>query len=220
VFDVQTKDNRISTGLNLAHLCKFTNDMSGATEYVYPTQVIKPRFTKFTVTYNAAPSLYGGQLNLGLAGYWKYEIFEVGWIGAVTLNNGEAPATEFDELLPIANTKGVVQGLVTKGKMYVAEVAGSEEVQYVQQSHSVVKLTISATGTGYTTPPTITIGAGSITTATATCTVLAGQVNSVTITDGGSGYTEIPIVTLTGGGFTRAAQIIAEIENQNYIYTG
>ena len=123
-------------------------------------------------------------------------------------------------LNPIADEKGVVQGLVTKGKMYVAEVAGSEEVQYVQKSHSVVKLTIIASGSGYATPPTITIGAGSITTATATCTVSAGQVNSVTITDGGSGYTEIPIVTLTGGGFARPAQIVAEIEEPNYIYTG
>ena len=64
------------------------------------------------------------------AGYWKYEVYEVSWVGAVSVSSGNAPATENDVLSPPADTKGIVQGLVTKGKMYVAEKDGTQQVQY------------------------------------------------------------------------------------------
>ena len=41
--------------------------------------------------------------------------------------------TEDDVLSPAASNKGVVQGLVTKGKMYVAEKDGTQQVQYTQR---------------------------------------------------------------------------------------
>ena len=34
--------------------------------------------------------------------------------------------------MPVAPTHGVVQGLVTKGKMYVADKDGTEQVKYTQ----------------------------------------------------------------------------------------
>ena len=67
------------------------------------------------------------------AGYCKYEAYEVSWAGEVTIGSGNAPATETDVLSPAASNKGVVQGLVTKGKMYVAEKDGTEQVQYTQR---------------------------------------------------------------------------------------
>jgi len=59
----------------------------------------------------------------------------------VTLSAGNAPITETDVLTPAASTKGVVQGLVTKGKMYVADKSGTAQVQYTQRQEP--------TGTNY-----------------------------------------------------------------------
>jgi hypothetical protein len=84
-------------------------------------------------SYNATPDVYTGALNLLPAGYWKYEAYEVSWTGAVAISAGNAPVTETD-VLPVGPTHGVVQGLVAIGKMYVAEKAGTEEVQYIQNT--------------------------------------------------------------------------------------
>jgi len=222
---IQTRDNSIFNfppprQYGILHLVKFTNDMSGDVHYCYPyKETIFDRYSQFIIQYNASPDMYSGQVNLGLAGYWKYEVFEVGYYDnfspVASVNN--SPSTEF-----VTTLQGQIGGLVTKGKMYVEESFGTEEVQYIQQAHSVVKLNIVIPGNGYSSPPIITIQAGNITTATATCTINGGgEVDSVTITDGGSGYTEIPVVIVTGGGTpTQTAVITAEIENDNYIYTG
>ena len=137
------------------------------------------------------------------------------------ISAGQAPSTENDILAPTVGSKGVVQGLVTKGKMYVSEKRGSEEVQYTENAKSVQTLTIVYGGSGYTSAPTITITGDCITPATATCTIAAGVVTTVTITDAGSGYTQNPTVTLTTSGATvDGANIVANINETNYIYTG
>mgnify|MGYP003628417213 FL=1 len=69
--------------------------------------------------------------NLIPAGYFKYELYEISWIGAVSLTAITAPATETD-VLPVNPVNGVVQGLVAIGKLYLGEKAGSEEVQYTE----------------------------------------------------------------------------------------
>ena len=134
---LQTEDNRINTSVastQIRHLVKFTNDMDKSIDYAYgATETIYPRYTKFTFIYNANPDMYAGQINFLPAGFWKYEVYEVSWIGTVTVASGNAPATETDVLSPVANDKGVVQGLVTKGKMYVAEKDGTQQVQYTQR---------------------------------------------------------------------------------------
>jgi len=133
---LQTEDNRINTSVattQIRHLLKFTNDMDKSIQYAYgATETINPRFTKFTFTYNTIPLVYAGLINFLPAGYWKYEIYEVSWVGSVIIDEDNAPATENDVLSPPADTKGVVQGLVTKGKMYVAEKDGTQQVQYTQ----------------------------------------------------------------------------------------
>jgi len=135
---VQTEDNRINTSVastQIRHLVKFTNDMDKSIVYAYgSSETIKDRFTKTTINYDAtAPDMYTGEAKLFPAGYWKYEIYEVSWIGTVTVSSGYAPATEDDVLSPAANNKGVVQGLVTKGKMNLSEKDGTEQVQYRQR---------------------------------------------------------------------------------------
>ena len=133
---VQTEDNRINTSVastQIRHLVKFTNDLDKSVYYAYGnTEVIKDRYTQININYGT-PNIYTGVLKLFPAGYYKYEIYEVSWIGTVTVSSGNAPATEKDVLNPAANDKGVVQGLVTKGKMNLSEKDGTQQVQYTQR---------------------------------------------------------------------------------------
>ena len=134
-FYLQTEDNRIDTSVDsskIRHLVKFTNDMDKSVQYGYSTvHLIYDRYTKFSFTYNTTKDVYTGAVNFLPAGYWKYEVYEGSWTGAVAISAGNAPVTETD-VLPVGPTHGVVQGLVTKGKMYVAEKDGTAEVQYTQ----------------------------------------------------------------------------------------
>jgi len=131
---IETKANRIDTSVataNIRHLAKFINDLDGKVFYAYATtETINNRYTKLEFTYGVA-DVYTGNLKLIPAGYYKYELYEVSWIGAVSVALNTAPATETD-VLPVANTNGVVQGLVSIGKLYLAEKSGSEEVQYTE----------------------------------------------------------------------------------------
>jgi hypothetical protein len=131
---LQTEDNLIDTSVaksKIRHLFKFTNDMDKSIVYVYAkTLVIENRYTEFQFFYNATPDIYLGRIDLKPAGYWKYEVYEVSWTGTVTILSGFAPATETDVLSPTDPDKGIVQGLVTKGKMYVADATGTAQVQY------------------------------------------------------------------------------------------
>ena len=136
-INVQTEDNRIDTSVastQIRHLVKFTNDLDKSVYYAYGnTELIKDRYTNINISYSTTPNIYTGRVKLFPAGYYKYEIYEVSWIGTVTVSSGNAPVTENDVLSPVANDKGVVQGLVTKGKMYLAEKDGTQQVQYTQR---------------------------------------------------------------------------------------
>ena len=221
---IETKANRISNKAdeNIRHLVKFTNDLDGKEFYAYPLlENVHDRYTQMGFIYNATPNRYIGRLSLIPAGYYKYEAYEVSWIGTVALGGATAPSTETD-VLPVDNDHGVVEGLVAIGKLYLSEKDGSEEVQYIQNAKRVQTLTIVNGGTSYSTAPTVTIAAPGTTggiQATATCTVLLEVVNTVTITYAGSGYITNPTVTVTGGGGADA-NITASIEQTNYIYYG
>ena len=131
---IETEASRIDTSVSSAkirHLVKFINDMDGAVFYVYAAlETINDRYTKLEFDYSASPSVYTS-VNLVPAGYYKYELYEVSWSGAVAVSAGNAPVTE-DDVLPVGPTHGVVQGLVAIGILYLAEKAGSEEVQYTE----------------------------------------------------------------------------------------
>ena len=128
---VQTRDNTIDTSVELSlikHLYKFTNDMNRSVQYAYPaTETLFERYTKSDFIYDATPDVFTGKVNLE-AGFWKYEVYEVSFARLVTLSATHAPATEDFIFDPNDGLRGVVQGLVTKGKMYVTEKAGTEEV--------------------------------------------------------------------------------------------
>lgn len=223
---IQTEDNRIvqdPAGGCSKYLFKFTNDLNGDVQYCYPGETIYNRYSKFGFTYKAAPDLYNGEVNLKPAGYWKYQVFQVSFVTCPTdpaFGSFTLPPTEEFVFNPAANDRGVVQGQVTKGKMFVEEKRGTEEVQYIQKAKSVQTLTIVNGGAGYPIAPALTIIGSQITQATATCTVNAGVIDTVTLTSGGSGYTENPTVQIADVGASSPAVIIAEINQTNYIYTG
>ena len=134
---VQTEDNRIDNSVastQIRHLVKFTNDLDKSVYYAYGnTEIIKDRYTNINISYGTSPDIYTGVIKLFPAGYYKYEVYEVSWARIVTVSSGNAPATEDDVLTPPADSKGVVQGLVTKGKMYLSEKDGTQQVQYTQR---------------------------------------------------------------------------------------
>jgi hypothetical protein len=138
-FDIfiQTEDNRINTSVastQIRHLLKFTNDLDKSVIYAYgQSEIIKDRYTQIRYTYSTTPDMFAGQTKLLPAGYWKYEVYEVSWIGTVFVRSGNAPRNEDDVLSPVSDNSGVVQGLVTKGKMNVSEKDGTQQVQYTQR---------------------------------------------------------------------------------------
>ena len=131
------EDNRIDTSAPISKirfLVKFINDMTGGVEYVYPlttTNTSFQRYTQLVFNYALNPDMYNFEVNLLPSGHWKYEVYEVSWLGIVNLAFGNAPATETD-VLPVADTNGIVNGIVTKGILNLTEKAGTEQVQYDQ----------------------------------------------------------------------------------------
>jgi hypothetical protein len=131
---IETKANRIANkgSAQIRHLVKFINDLDEAVFYAYPLlENIHNRYTQMPFVYNSTPDRYTGRINLIPAGYFKYEVYEVSWIGTPDVSDGTAPETETD-VLPVADENGVVEGLVAIGILYLAEKAGSEEVQYTE----------------------------------------------------------------------------------------
>lgn len=117
-----------------------------------------------------------------------------------------------------ATSFGTTAGTVTSGavsvsfsqfnnKLYYTDGASNlsftDGTSYYRQGTSVLSITVTNDGTGYTSTPTVTISAPSLTygtTATAVATVASNKVSAITVTNAGSGYTSAPTVTITGGG--------------------
>ena len=133
---IATEDNRINTSVGtskLQYLFKIVNDMDGSIHYVYPIILnIYPRYTSVLFTYSASPDMYSAQVKLIPSGHYKYEVYEVSWIGTPSLTVTTAPATE-TTILPVADANGVVQGIVTKGILNMTDKAGTAQVQYTQR---------------------------------------------------------------------------------------
>tara|TARA_R110000751_G_scaffold2898_1_gene15149 strand:+ start:11 stop:502 length:492 start_codon:yes stop_codon:yes gene_type:complete len=137
--NISTEDNRIDSTVastQIRFLVKFINDLDGSIEYCYPelTNGIQPRYTRMAFTYyltNPPSNMFIAGINLLPSGHWKYEIYEVSWIGNVVVSSVTAPSSETD-VLAVSDTNGVVQGIVTKGILNLTERDGTEQVQYTQ----------------------------------------------------------------------------------------
>jgi len=140
-FRVTTEEKRINTSVassQIRLLFKFTNDMDKRVVYAYGQSQVHndstrtyQRYTKVTIGHNTTENVYTGEVNFKPFGYWKYQIYEVSWIGTVSLNSEQAPSDE-NQVLQINDNTGVVQGLVETGKLYVTETDGSEQITYTE----------------------------------------------------------------------------------------
>jgi|TARA_R110000744_G_scaffold84183_3_gene164810 hypothetical protein len=115
----------------LRYLFKFTNDMSGEVIYCYPTPLVYNRYSTFHFeSICVSPIMFEGQLCIALAGYWKYEVYEVYFEEQAPYKTEEYYPKNEDDILPASPDHGIVKGLVAIGKMYAAEIGGEEQVQY------------------------------------------------------------------------------------------
>jgi FtsP/CotA-like multicopper oxidase with cupredoxin domain len=80
---------------------------------------------------------------------------------------------------------------------------------YPGAAQGIASITVTNGGSGYTTPPTVTISTPftGFVTAAATATISGGAVTGITVTTPGSGYLSLPAVTLSGGGGSGATAV-------------
>ena len=135
-FYTTTEEKRIDKAVpssQIRFLFKFTNGMDRNVVYSYgQSQLVNNRYTRVNMTPNTTEDVFTGNIDFMPNGYWEYEIYEVSWqdAGTPTLATGYAPINETDVLSPAAADKGIVQGRVEIGKLYITEATGQEEVQY------------------------------------------------------------------------------------------
>jgi len=137
-FYTTTEEKRIDKAVpssQIRFLFKFTNGMDRDVVYAYgQSQLVNNRYTRVNMTPSttALQDVFTGAINFTPNGYWEYEIYEVSYqdSGTPTLATGYAPINETDVLTPPAADKGIVQGRVEIGKLYITEATGQEEVQY------------------------------------------------------------------------------------------
>ena len=131
------EEKRIHTAVDASkvkYLFKFTNDMTAAVKYCYGKKyTTNDRYVKNTFTHNTSEDVFTYKINFKPYGFWKYEVYEVSWIGTVALSVDTAPSTE-TQVLSVANENGVVQGKVEEGKLYIQETAGSEQIKYTEHT--------------------------------------------------------------------------------------
>jgi len=131
------EEKRIHTSVDASkvrYLFKFTNDMTGTVKYCYGRKTTtNDRYVKHTFTHNTSEDLFTYKINFKPYGFWKYEVYEVTWLGAASLTADTAPATE-TQVLSVADNNGVVKGKVEEGKLYIQETAGSEQVKYTEHT--------------------------------------------------------------------------------------
>lgn len=135
-FYTTTEERRIDKAVpssQIRFLFKFTNGMDRNVVYAYgQNQLVNNRYTRVDMTPNTTEDVFTGNIDFMPNGYWEYEIYEVSWQDASppSLTTGYAPINETDVLTPPAADKGIVQGRVEIGKLYITEATGQEEVQY------------------------------------------------------------------------------------------
>ena len=126
--------NTSVSNTNLRYLFKFTNDLTKTVKYSYGRKTsTNDRYIKNDFLHNTTDSVLDFTINFKPYGFWKYEVYEVTWIGTVFLEVGNAPTTE-THILSVHNDNGVVKGKVEEGKLYIQETAGSEQIKYTQHT--------------------------------------------------------------------------------------
>jgi len=143
------EEKRIHTAVDASkvrYLFKFTNDSTKKVKYAYGLKSThNDRYVFNHFVHNTTEDLFASEIDFKPFGFWYYEVYEVTWLGTVTLTAGTpaegenpdvsktAPSTE-SERLPVNDNHGVVKGKVEEGKLYIQETVGSEQIQYTQHT--------------------------------------------------------------------------------------
>ena len=131
------EEKRINTTVDaskIRYLFKFTNDLTKTVKYCYGNKTTtNDRYVKNTFSHNTTENVFTSNINFKPYGYWKYEVYEVSWIGTVAVNDTNAPNSE-TEVLSLGVGNGVVKGKVEEGKLYIQETAGSEQIKYTEHT--------------------------------------------------------------------------------------
>ena len=131
------EEKRIHTAVDaskILYLFKFTNDLTKTVKYSYGRKTsTNERYVKNDFYHNTTENIFTNRINFKPYGFWKYEVYEVSWLGTVDLTAETAPATE-THILEVGVDNGVVQGKVEEGKLYVQETAGSEQIKYTKHT--------------------------------------------------------------------------------------
>ena len=116
-------------------------------------------------------------------------------------------------------------GIATMGQNYVS--GGTAKIDIVRPFdgqtiyfdtlyQQVQKISITNNGTGYTSPPLVTIDAPGTAwgvRATAVATLLNGKIDEIDIVSSGRGYTSTPTVTISGGGGSSGAASLTMVNS-------
>ena len=109
----------------------------------------------------------------------------------------------------VSSTGAVSQNIVTVSGVGNNRPYDGQSVYFDRKYFIVKDITVTNGGSGYTSPPVVTVdaptGPGIAIPARATATVENGTVTTVTVRGGGSQYTSVPNVSFSGGGGSNAA---------------
>lgn len=172
----------------------------GGTLYDYVGQTCTTSYAKYSQIYTTNPKT-------GLA-----------WTSADINGTGPNPIQNFGVLfgnVSMTNYLTQVYAVVTYGVPPVVTItpadgngSGATATAVMVDSNgnptdAIQSVTVTAHGSGYTTPPQISFSGGNQD-ATATAALYASTIGGVTVTDPGSGYATAPFVAFNGGGGTLA----------------
>ena len=156
------------------------------------------RFPRVSQTISTKDEIQPGPIGAWVNGVsiWSYKSSNKKIFGEVTKINIIKQGDSYDAASPPSLTISNGGGTGATGSVII--------------DGSLTAINITATGSGYTSPPLVSIVGGGGSGASATAVVTNGQVSRVLINSGGTGYTSRPEITIVGGGGT-GATALAEV---------
>ena len=112
--------------------------MTKTVKYCYARKTVglhKDRSVELKFLHNTSEDPFTYKINFKPYGFWKYEIYEVSWIGSPSFSAATAPDIE-TEVLSVADANGVVQGKVEEGKLLIKETSDAEQVRYTHHTET------------------------------------------------------------------------------------
>ena len=141
-------------------------------------------------------------------------------VNPITLKDSGSGTNSIVKLIPATVTTGT-SSQITASTLNIPTPSGSGASFQAVTIGSVVSVTVTSGGSGYTSTPTVTFSdppslpeGSTLTTSTATgyAIVVSGSVSQVVITSGGLGYSDAPTITFSGGSPTTSAAATAKVQ--------